>query len=90
VTSFVPLEYNKLLLKIYDLSIVQHQKVTFSLLSEFFPKKELCKSLDYLCNKCVVDDHWDKSSGVWVRTFEIPMQYRDFVEKLASIQAVTQ
>lgn len=81
MTSFIPPEHNTLLLKIHELTL-KNEKVTFTKLSEFVEKKELCKALDYLCNKCVIDDVWDKSSGQWIRTFEIVRQYIPFVEKL--------
>lgn len=86
MTSFIPSEYNPFLLKIYELTILNHEKVTFSKLTEFFSRKQVCVTLDYLCNKCVIDENWDKTSGVWVRTFEIALQYRPFVEKLRSLK----
>lgn len=86
MTSFIPSEYNAILIKIYDLTVIKKEKTTFSKLTEFSPKKEVCQALDYLCNHCIVDDIWDKSSGQWVRTFEIRAQYIQFVEKLKEVK----
>lgn len=82
MASFIPSEYNAILIKIYDLTVIKKEKVTFSKLAEFFTKREACQALDYLCNHCIIDDIWDRSSGQWVRTFEIRAQYIPFVEKL--------
>ena len=85
MTSFIPQKYNAILIKIYDLTILQKEKVTFSKLTEFFDKKELCSTLVYLCNHCIVEEVWDNSSGQWIRTFEIGRQYIPFVKKLKEL-----
>jgi hypothetical protein len=82
MTSFIPPEYNQLLLKIHELTI-RNEKVTFSkLISEGFEHEKTCPALIYLCKSGIVADIWDKPAGEWVQRFEIEIQYIPFVEKL--------
>ena len=86
MTSFIPSEYNPLLLKILELS-TQNEKVTFKkLLSEGFEHDKTCSALIYLCKHCIVSDIWDKPAGEWVQRFEIERQYIQFVEKLRGLK----
>ena len=85
MTPFIPQEYVPVLLKIYNLTVLKKEKVTFSTLVEYFPRKEVCVALEYLCRKCVIADKWDKPEGRWIQSFEIELQYVQFVEKLKGL-----
>lgn len=86
MTSFIPPEYGPVLIKIYDLTVLKNERVTFVKLSRSLEgkltQKQVCEMTDELLTKKIIKDIWGKPAEKWIRWFEISEEYIPDVKML--------